>query len=468
MSIINQKKGIHGTIAAMRTSLEGYPKLLTNPSFPSINNDTNPLNFLTDLLSSLVGMESLKEVVIDTLSTNLPNIEDDIKKVLKKTLNSLVSCQINPSIPPHFLHNREGINLELKKIDFNSLLLTNPDSDVGELLYGDINNGIHSEDFNTFLYYVIQQGGTHTWADCIDVRFIETGSTNNVINIRVSKSFTDSGKNLKDLNNILIDSVQLLEVSDILNKLVDNVFGTLSTGQGKTKDQIMGALKINNVIDSMMNQVDDHVIDDSFFEFDNKTLRQLESEANNLQKGVKVLEISNPYVISTSLGTLSGISSNIANSSKDELSTILNSALDEIGDEISSLIPNVDQYAAKLDFISDLVKNLMTVIGNIIISPKIITILAINHQIIYGAQFEDPMDFIIKNKYFIKSIFNGIRDSVMDKLLNIVLKEIETLSLQHAADLLTEQVKNTSGIMSSLVGVPINVTRQISGMTKNL
>ena len=467
MSIINQKKEIHGRIAAMRTSVEGYPKLITNPSFPSISNDLNPLNFLTDLLSSLRGMESLKEVIIDTLTKNLPNIEKDIKHVLKTTLNSMVSCQINPSIPEYLLHTGEGINLELQKIDFNNLLLTNPNTEIGKLLYADTQNGIHSEDFNTFLYHVIQQGGTHVWADCLSIKFIESGSTNNILNIKVTKSFTDSGKNLKDLNNVLVDSVHLLEISDVLTKLVDNIFGMVSVGQGKSKNQIINELKINSIIDSIMNQEDDIVIDDSFFEFDNKTLTQLEIDADNKFKGVKVVEISNPYNVSASLGTLSDITRDLKDAPLVDLSSILNNALDKLSDEITDMIPKVDKYSVKLDFISDLVKNLMKVIGNIIISPKIISILAINHQIIYGEKFDDPMDYIIKNKYFIKTIFNGIRDVVIDILLNLVLKDIEILVLQNAADLLTEQVKNTSAMINSLVGVPVEITRKISGITKN-
>lgn len=468
MSIINQKLKIFGEISAKRTMVGGLPKLKVNPSFPSINNDTNSLNFLTDLLSSLVGLESLKEVVIDTLTANLPNIEQDIKKVLKSELNSITSCQINPSIPTNLRYDGSGVDLELKKIDFSNMLLTNPTSEIGELLYSDVPSKLNSKDFNTFLYYVIQSGKTHTWANCLDITFIEEGETNNVINIKVNKSFIDSGKSLKDLNNTLVDSVSLFDLSEILNKLLDNVFGVISTEQNKSKNQILNELKINNIIDSIINQEDDEVIDDSFFKFDNDELVDLEMRADNKKRGVKVVVTSTNYDISTNLQTLSNITKDVKSSDNKDLNSVLNNAIDKIGLDITKNIPEIDKYSVKLDFIGELVKNLMRVIGSVIISPKVITILALNHQIVYGVKFDDSIDFIMKNKYFIKNIFNGVRDVVIERLLNKVLKEIETLVLETTAEIMTEQIKNTSAIINSLVGIPLEVTRQISGITKKI
>lgn len=465
MSIINQKKELFSEIAAKKTLLEGLPNLQLNPSFPSINNLTDPLTFLTDLLSSLVGVESLKEVIIETLTRNLPDIEVTIKQILKKALNSLVSCQINPSIPENLLHGGEGIDLEIKKVDFLNLMLTDPDSEVGSLLYGDTESGIYSTDFNTFLYNVIQTGGTHTWANCIDVTFKESGEVNNVLNIKITKTFSDAGNTLKDLNNVLVDSVDLLEISDILNKLLDNVFGVISKEQGKSKDQIISEMKINKIIDDIMNQEDDEVIDNSFFEFDNETLRDIELNAENRLKGVKVVNISTRYETKTSLNSLLRNTKDIKESDAT-LEDVLGISLDRIAKEITDNIPEIDKYSVKLDFISDLVKNLMRVIANIIISPKIIAILSINHKILYGEMFDDVAGFISENKYFIKMIFNGIRDVVMDILLKIVLKEIQELALQTAFEIQAEQIINTSSIIKSLVGVPIEVTRQLNGITK--
>lgn len=481
MSIINDKKEIFGNIAAIKTLTEGLPKLKLNPSFPSINMDPNTLNFLSDLLSTLVGVESLKDVVIDTLSHNLEGVEQDIKKVLKSELNKIISCDINPSIPTSILHSKynpsgKGVDLELKKLDFTNLFLMDPHSNSGKLIFNDIDSGVKSTDFNSFLYSTIQDGGTNGWGssmlenDILDFKFKESGPTNNLLNVRVSEYYSNpaNNKKLRDLNNDYIDSIDLFDVSGLLNKIVDNIFGTISTDQKKSKNQLMAEAKLDAIIDGIINQEDDNEIDDSFFKFTNEQLIKFENQVDNQEKGVKVVITSELHETRTNIDTLSEVTKKIRSSDKFELPGIISGALDTISNDITSNIPEIDKYAVKLDFIQDIVKNLMKVIGGILISPKIITILALNFQIIYKEKFDDPIDFILKNKYFIKTIFNGIRDIILEILLTKALKEINVLALLSAADSIKEQINNTKASMMSLLGVPIEVIDRINKFDGNI
>ena len=479
MSIIHQKKEIFGDISAKKTLCGGMPKLQFNPSFPSINNDTNTLNFLSDLLGSLVGLESLKEVVIETLSHKLEDIEVDIKKVLKVALNNIISCDINPSIPDSILHpdhsfTSKGINLEMSKIDFSNIFLMDPESESGRLLFSDVEMGVNSKDFNSFLFSTIQSSQIEGWGssklenDILDIKFNEYGVINNTLNVRVSEFYSNpaNGKKLKDLNNDYIDSIDLLDGRELLNKIIDNIFGTISVEQKRTKDQLMAEAKLNAIIDSIINQEDDIEIDDSFFKFSNDELTELELGVNNRQKGEKVVRTTTVFGTSTSIDSLTKISDKLNGASKSEFPNFLNDALDSIANDITKNIPEVDKYSVKINFIQDIVKNLMKTIGGILLSPKITTILALNFQIIHGEVFEDPMDFIMKNKYFIKTLFNGIRDTIIQIILTKALKEINELALQSLVELQIEKIKSTKATISSLVGMPFEVTQMISGILK--
>jgi hypothetical protein len=479
MSVVEQKKDIFGKISAQKVLTGGLPKFQVNPSLPFINNDLNPLNLLNDLLATLSGMESMKDVIIDILATKMDGIEDDIKQVIKQELNRIVSCDINPSIPKNMLHKdynptSKGINLELKKIDFNDIFLMDPDSPSGELIFNDYESGVNSKDFNSFLYSVIQSNDTHGWGtstlgdDILDFTFKEEGDVNNVLNVRVSKKYSDPSSNLKlrDLNSDYIDSIDLLDMREILTKIVDNVFGTVSKEQKRSKDQLLQEAKINAIIDRLINQEDDNEIDDSYFEFDNDDLVKFELQAEERQKGVKVVQTTKGFETSVDLSVLSENSKKIQDSSKEDLSKALRAALDGLSEHVVVDIPKIDKYAIKLDFIQDIVKNLMRVIGTIIISPKIITILMLNFEIIYGKIIDNPIDFILKNKYLMKLILNGVRDIIMDLFLEKILKDIEDLALSAAADVATEQIKITQAITGSLVGIPVEVSRMISGIIK--
>jgi len=138
MAIVDQKKKVFGNIAALRTLTEGFPKLKTSFSFPSINNNGNPITFLTDLIKSLIGYEALVKSVVDILSHSLPDIEHEIKVVLKQELKSIVSCGVDPSIPAFIKSTGTGINIEVNKIDFTDMMLIDPNSVGGKLMYNDI------------------------------------------------------------------------------------------------------------------------------------------------------------------------------------------------------------------------------------------------------------------------------------------------------------------------------------------
>ena len=105
MDITKQKGKVFSEIAALRVSAEGFPKSQLLNSLPSITQETNSLDFLMDLLKSLVGFESLKDSLVDALTHNLDDIEIEIKEALKKILKSMVSCSVNPSIPSDFTNN---------------------------------------------------------------------------------------------------------------------------------------------------------------------------------------------------------------------------------------------------------------------------------------------------------------------------------------------------------------------------
>lgn len=468
MSIIDQKKEIFGEIAAKRTLLEGFPDLKINPSFPSINNLTNSLSFLTDLLKSLTGLESLKEIIIDVVGSQLDNIENEIKTNLKKELNSIISCKINPKIPDNMLYDSDGINLVLSKIDFNDMYLNDPDSYVGNLIYRDTSSGLNSEDFNTFLYNTIQSDSEHDWGSAtspnniLTFKFNEIGDINNTLNVRVSQDFSNSGKTLKDLNNAYVDSISLFKPNELLTKIVDDEYGTISKLSNKNKDQIIGELKIDKIIDSIINGEDDSEIDNSFFEFNDKDLINFDINATERELGVKIVDTTQKYPTSVGVDNLLKINEDVSDYNEFNIKNKLNDSLDKLSNDILKNVPDVDKFSIKLDFIHNLTKNLIKVISKTIISPKLITILAINHKIIHGESFDGPLDFIKLNKYLMKNIFSNVRDIIINLLLSKVMKEIENLVVSSATKLAKEKIKNKSAVMSSLVGLPYELVREIN------
>ncbi|MHA1988375.1 MAG: hypothetical protein ACW98D_17205 [Promethearchaeota archaeon] len=148
MGIVDDKKKIFGQIGAMRTLNEGFPDIALTDSFPSLNNESNTMDFLIDLLKTLIGFEELKEEVVDILTYHLRDLEVEIKKVIKLELKSIVSCGVNPSIPS-FIKN-DGIDIRVEKVDFLNTLKVNPNGTEGKFLYDEPSSQLASSTITKF------------------------------------------------------------------------------------------------------------------------------------------------------------------------------------------------------------------------------------------------------------------------------------------------------------------------------
>jgi len=479
MSIVDKKKEIFGQISALRTSCEGFPKFELNNSMCSIDNSTNPLDLLIDLLKVTIGFEKLSSILTNTLTYDLGKIEIEIKKALKKELKSLVSCGVNPSIPNFFLHQNfnalsTGINLDLRKIDYMGVMLVDPNTNAGLLTYEDTNGGLNSTDFHTYLFETIQLDGTQTdWGsstignDILSIKFNSTGPTNNIINIKASEFYSNptNNKKLTDLNNDFIDSVSLFGSGIMINSLVDSLFGSISFELNKTTEQIKKEVEIEHIIECFLNTDDTTIVDDSFFEFSNEAIRIQEEEANNRQKGIKVLSNCGNVASSVPTSTLSALTMSIMSATTvGSTADIITKGIDNIANEASEEVDDKNKITAKLNFIDGAIRKLMIKMGNVILSPKVISIFAVNHAIVYGTDLDNPVNWMKLNKTLMNSIVTAIRETFIKILLEEAIKNIKNIVKCASQQVVTEYAKTQSAQLASLVGIPQDVLRMIQGL----
>lgn len=465
MSVIGKKKKIFGNIAAAKTLTEGIPKLKLSSSFPSINNGGNSITFLTDLIKSLIGYEALIEAVVNILTQSLKDIEIEIKKALKAELKSIVSCGVDPSIPAWIKStSTTGIVIEVNKVDFMDLLKVDPSSVGGQLLYGD------ATDFNKFLYDTIQLGGTpNIWNGILEVTFVAIGTGSNPNNTFIIKAAPGyNTKTLTDLNNDFIDSLKLFNSETVINKIIDTIFGSISVSVKKTTKQLENEAKINNVVDCMVNSDDGDTIDDNFFSFTNEEVYVHQQEADYRQKGIIKLECCNKIAASVPVGLLTDLNTQLsAATTTQEQQAVIATSLNQMAEQTTTNSTNSsDHIAIKLNFFQEIIQTLIKAIVGVILSPKVVMIFMINYKIIYGpdATYSDGVDFIKKNKNLIKSITKSISAMIIKILLAIALKKIAELVADAAMKKQIEKGKTQLGQLLSLVGIPQDTLRIITGL----
>jgi hypothetical protein len=468
MAIIDKKKKVFGKIAAAKTLTEGMPKLKLSSSFPSINNNGDSITFLTDLIKSLVGYEALVSAVVDTLTHSIPKIEHEIKKALKVELKSIVSCGVDPHLPSWIQSTGSGIVIEVHKIDFMDILRTDPNSVGGKLLYNDVTSPLtNSSDFNTFLYGVIQDDGvTYTWRNIFDITFNSLGTggnPNNTLTIKANPSYNP--KTLTDLNNDFIDSLTLLSTENIVNKIMDVIYGSISSTIGKSLKQLENEAQINSIVDKMVNNVNKNPINDSAFSFTKEETYSQQIEALNRKKGIAALNVSSVVPSSVPISSLTSFNTDMnAATTLLQKKDALTSNLNKMASFSALNVPNkIDVPTVKLNFIQQIISSMIKSIVNIFLSPKVIFSFVINYKIVYGptATFTDAIDFIKKNKNLMNSIMKVIAQELIKILLSIALKEISSLVAEAIAKRQKEKSVNRLAQLQSLIGIPTDIIKKI-------
>jgi hypothetical protein len=495
MSIIDQKTKVMSSISSLNVITEGLPKFKLTNSFASMNNGTNVTDFLIDLVQSLIGYDELKLNVVDIFSKKLPEIESEIKKVLKLQLKGYVSCGVNPSIPAWLKSTGAGVTSKLTNIDFFEVTKSDPKSPFGFLIYSDFESGLNSTDFNTFLYSNIEQnkgdfavdGGTASpWGsstgagDIIDLKFSPVGTTNNNI-VKITANASYDNKTLTEFNNDFIDSITLfgdpnnIDGSKILNAIIDNLFGTIAVTVGKTKKQLTKEAEINECLECILNSDENDVIDDSYFTFDNAQLTKIEIQASNRKLGIRVLETCGNLPAEIPIATLMDINMSLSAATNNTTGTTslevaksqaMAKAIDALAEAQASNAATINVPTVKLDFILELIKNFMKSIINIVISPKLVTLFIVNFKILYGqlSEYDGPIDFMKKNKNLIVDISKTILEQVIKMLLALVLKHITIKLAKKYADDTIEKAKNYIAQILTLIGISPDIIRQIQGL----
>lgn len=498
MSIFDKKNKITARVASTKVMIADKSNKFNKKKTETLESFNNKkgkvVEFLTDLLTILVGFKVLIDTIVDTFTYYLSKIEKEVKKGLKIELKSIVSCGINPSLPAFLKSTGSGIVIEVNKIDFFDVFKVDPMSTSGKLLYKDVvNPAYNSGDFNTFLYGVIQDDGvTHYWNNTshqplLSITFNAQGNStrpNNTLTIKAAQGY--DSKKLTDLNNDFIDTVTLFNTQGIINRILDSIYGSISFTINKSKKQLINEAKINSVIEKMMDADANEIINDSYFTFTNDETFDHEAKASLRQQGVHVLQLSTPTNASIPVSMLTDMNDQL---NAPNLSAIQQKAI--ISDNLSKMaahttinnlpntasIPNIpnlpkmptmpsvpDNVSIKLSFTTEIFKNFTKTIISSVLSPKVIMIFLINLKIVYGpdAVYVDGVDFIKKNKNIFKSLIKGITTIIIKILLGLALKEIAKIVAKAIIKKRIEKMKHRKDQMLTLVGVPTQTLNNLA------
>jgi hypothetical protein len=430
-------------------------------AFPSVNfgavadavkeslNDV--VKFLIDILITLldINLVKMQKLLTKWLAKELNILSSELNFTLRNNLNSCFLCKVNPNIPNWMIS--DGINIEVKQIDFQDMFSIHPDSEAGKFIYGG------NEDMNRFLFEVINEG-PKSWKNIATFSFVTEGKNvgynesldtainqnekgkqntdkrNNVINMKINSSY--GGQPLINFVNdyinsqspIIISSKTIPNVMDLKYGLTSRL-GNLSITSIRKKAEFNAAVK--QLFDEGVENPDIK-IDNSFTTFDKEQKDAIDRNTNEMYTGE--FDSSNCCCGKSTIndGTLISFNERIEKATNDEERiTIIDGGLTQIANESVSGFEPEERNKGYIEFFIDFLQNLSTVIVSMVLSPKInILVVMLYYMVNKKARFFNVKDFL-------KSIICVVRDI----MLGILKKLIFGLLLPQLIDELTDIVK---------------------------
>ena len=145
-----------------------------------------------------------------------------------------------------------------------------------------------------------------------------------------------------------------------------------------------------------------------------------------------------------------------SNGSEEEQKEVIRKALTHACDILNSrnnITTTSDRSTTNVDFLTDILQQLVAAIVDAVLSPKVLMLLMVNNALI-ESQPEEPFNTealmrILKN--VIKSLVREVRDLIMKKLLDYIIEYLTPLALQIQARVLSEQFAAYMAIIKLLL-----------------
>jgi len=294
---------------------------------------------------------------------------------------------------------------------------------------------------------------------------------------------------INSISNFLTDyykSIQIIDTNNLFQHLMDMICGSVSfdanVGTGDLDDKNKFLLLLQRILglcfdgkkeidvsgNAKVAELDG--VDESFFEFTDIDLRDVDQLTSNIKNGVIEFEdCQNVLLPVDNKAIIDGLLKfNSVTKIEDEqkIAENLINLLTE-NKKWKLLVPtSVDiKLAADLSFLTNLPKAIMMAL----ISPKVILPILIMGKAIgqtIGDAIESLNDFIKKFKKYVINLMSKIGGLFVKELFDIIKKDIKTLVTDILSDIVTEKAKKKYMIILKLVELVLIIARFVDDWRK--
>jgi hypothetical protein len=434
MGIIDDKKNVFTTIGAYTSLREEKNLPDTSNLFPSINNKDDIGAFLLDVLGVVVGTTALQELTGELFANFADAAEPTLKSAIKK---QLIDFNSGDDLPNAF---KTGIEVPVANIDVYGKLKNNPSSDVGKLLYDDIN-----PNFDKLAFDAISSNGSYVTFNNLRMKY-ESSTDSFTFRPTVATENDSIGTWFSDF----VDNATILERKEFSSKILDRLFASIASNEEKTTESIFKELEADKLIQQVIDGDDSFVIPEDDYE-------ELLRKAKELNEGVLLYDMG-CGLLNAELA-LTGMTSLISNISG---STDPNKIGNEINNSIATSFEATDfdgtseenAETIRNGFFARLIQFLQLELTKLLtLSPQARMLLSLSSAFQNGGvpEISDPRDDLKNFKVYIKCVIRDALAALYEFIFNIIVTALVALLGPIIKQVIIEKINAYIGVIRSLI-----------------
>lgn len=437
MSLSDKKRNIFTTISSYTSFMQQSDALKATDLFSSVSNKDEIIPYLLDVLKTIAGTDGLKETVGGLFTKVIADSEIKIKESLKK---QVIQSNSGNEISNDFKIN--GINAPLNKIDTKGKFKIDPCTTEGSLIY----KKSGSEDFDSIVYKAIKNPNTSFSIDNMNINITYNDVTDE-INI---KPPADINLNVGDYLSNYIDNAQIVNENEIMTNVMDSFYGTFSKKTNRTRQQILDDLKVQKLLEKVINNEESLVI------LPNEN-EEMETLADQLSNGVVIYKLG-CGILSTSLpfsGLTALISTTSGNTDAFAVANAIEVAFDLSNKDVSQTAFE-NKEAMRDSFFQKLIKIFANALSQFATTQPQIRVLISIYELLFN-QAQPTIDtanvFIENMKIFIKCLVKEVLIMIAEFIFNLAVAFLIKLLAPVVKKVIKEKTNQYTKALLSLVGL---------------
>ncbi len=435
MSLKDTKKKIFTKIAAY-TSLDEQGKMPdTSDIFPSVNNSSEIIPYLMDLMGVILGTEAVKILTGEVFTDFLDNVEPKLKESLKKQITNLNS---NVSLPT-------DCKFEIGTGDMDSFSkLKTINTPTEDYLF---DNTVPT--FDNILGDAIKAPNTEmTFGGIVTVSHDPSLDkiTIKPLNVGITVGALLTG---------FIDSMIIINKKEITTKVMDLIYGVISSNNGKTVDQLKTELTARKTLEQYINEGDDS------FVMNPKYNDEILKSANELSKGITTHDMGCGLITaSITLEDLSALLSTVSESSDPSVvANAFEATMDASSSNSNGAEASKENKQTILDgFFKKLINMLTSALTEAMtMAPQIRALIAMSTSLLNNgvAIIGNVVDDIKKYANFIKCNINELTSLLIQFIMKLAIGALNKLLVPIIKKIVKEKINQYVNTLKSLSPVKI-------------